>query len=159
MWLEFFLTLSKNVSITIMETSKAKLCLEVLAILHIIVGLILPFLVDTWLFEYYNNKLLDTFHTNSTEALALAKFMISLLGPTIASWGVLFLFLVRYAYKCGSTKAWYVMLIAIIGWSFYDIFLSLIVGVYLNVVIDIVVLGLLLTPLLLSRNHFVNNSP
>ncbi|MGY8815785.1 MAG: hypothetical protein ACKVHQ_13885 [Gammaproteobacteria bacterium] len=139
-----------------METSKAKLCLETLAILHIMVGLLLPFLVDTWLFNYYNNHLLDAFHANTPEGLELAKFTISLLGPSIASWGILFLFLVRYAYKCGSRKAWYVMLTATISWSLYDIFLSIIVGVYLNVVIDIIVLGLLLTPLILSRHHFVN---
>jgi hypothetical protein len=65
-----------------METSKAKLCLETLAILHIMVGLLLPFLVDTWLFNYYNNHLLDAFHANTPEGLELAKFTISLLGPS-----------------------------------------------------------------------------
>jgi uncharacterized membrane protein YjjB (DUF3815 family) len=139
-----------------MVPGKAKLYLEILAILHIIVGLGLPFLVDTWLFNYYNLLLLSAFNTNSTEALALGKFMVGLLGPTLASWGVMFLFIVRYAFRTASRTAWLCMLTAIIGWSIYDIALSMVAGVYLNVVIDLIVLCFLLPPLILCKNHFIN---
>ena len=141
-----------------MDTKTAKRLLEILAILHIIVGLILPFLVDTWLFTFYNNQLLAAFNTDSAEALALGKFMIGILGPSIASWGILFLFLVRYAYSTGSRMAWFYMLAAIIVWSAYDIYLSIIAGVYLNVMIDLVVLCFLLVPLLLTRSFFFDSN-
>ena len=141
-----------------MDFKRAKLLLEILAILHIIVGIILPFTVDSWLFTYYNRQMLAAFNTDSAEALELGKFMLGILGPTIASWGVIFLFLVRHAYGTRSKSAWYYMLAAIIGWSAYDMALSILAGVYLNVLIDLVVLILLLTPLILSRSHFLNKS-
>ena len=141
-----------------MDFKKAKRLLEILAILHIIIGMMLPFLIDSWLFTYYNKQLLAAFNTDSAEAQELGKFMLGILGPAIASWGVLFLFMVRYAYSTASKAAWFYLLAAIIGWSAYDMALSIIAGVYLNVIIDLVVLVVLLTPLILSRSHFLKKS-
>ena len=74
----------------IMKANSAKQFLSLLAILHIIVGLTLPFLVNTRLFNYYNEQMLGAFNTSSIESLELGKFMLGILGPSIASWGVLF---------------------------------------------------------------------
>lgn len=141
-----------------MKASTAKQFLSLLAILHIIVGLILPFMVNTWLFDYYNEKMLAAFNTSSIESLELGKFMVGILGPSIASWGVLFLFLVQHAYRTGFSSAWFTMIIAIVVWSLYDMALSIIAGVYLNVLIDIFVMALLLVPLIMTKSHFYKQS-
>ena len=141
-----------------MNPHTAKTFLSFLAIMHILVGIALPFLVETPLFDYYNERLLAAFETSSNDALAIGKFMVGILGPSIASWGILFLFLVRYAYQSGSTSAYKVMILSIVGWSIYDMLLSLVAGVHLNIIIDIVVMALLIAPLILTRAHFQINS-
>ncbi len=141
-----------------MKANSAKQFLSLLAILHIIVGLTLPFLVNTRLFNYYNEQMLGAFNTSSIESLELGKFMLGILGPSIASWGVLFLFLVQHAYSTGSTSAWITMIVAIVGWSIYDMALSVYAGVYLNLLIDCFVMTLLLIPLLLTKSHFYKPS-
>lgn len=141
-----------------MKASSARQFLSLLAILHIIVGLILPFIANTRLFNYYNEKMLVAFNTSSIESLELGKFMIGILGPSIASWGVLFLFLVQHAYRTGSSTAWITMIIAIVGWSIYDMALSVYAGVYLNLLIDCFVMSLLLIPLILTKSHFYKQS-
>jgi len=137
-----------------MNVKLAKLVLQTLAVLHIIVGLALPWLVELPQFAFYNRHLLTAFNADSTEALALGKFMVGLLGPTIASWGVLFLFVVTVSFQTRSRSGWFVMIIAITGWTLCDMYFSLRFGVYLNLVIDLIVAGLLLTPLLKTRNWF-----
>lgn len=137
-----------------MNVKLAKLVLQTLAVMHIIVGLALPWLVDLPQFAFYNRHLLAAFNTDVSEALALGKFMVGLLGPTIASWGVLFLFVVTVSFQTRSKTGWYIMLIAITGWTLSDMYLSFVAGVYLNLVIDLIVSGLLLTPLLKTRRWF-----
>lgn len=140
-----------------MKPDTAKSILSFLAIMHIIIGITLPFLVETRLFDYYNHKMLAAFNSASHDAMEIGKFMLGILGPSIASWGILFLFLVRHAYQTGSKSAFKVMLVAIVGWSSYDMALSLMAGVYLNIIIDMVVMTLLLTPIILTRSHFLKN--
>lgn len=137
-----------------MQASTAKHWLQLLALLHIIVGLSLPFLAGTFLFDYYHAQLLEAFHTKDEAARQMGIFMVGILGPTIASWGLLFLFIVGYAYKERSYRAWLYMVIAVIGWSLADMGYSLLYGVMLNILIDLVVMSLLLIPLLASRSHF-----
>jgi hypothetical protein len=137
-----------------MNINTAKLALQVLAVLHILVGLALPWLVELPQFGFYNRHLLAAFHTESAEALALGKFMVGILGPTVASWGLLFLFVVNVSFASRSRTGWYFMVIAITGWSLCDMYLSVRAGVYLNLLIDLVVLGLVLTPLVKVRYWF-----
>ena len=116
-----------------------KLILQMLAVLHIMVGLALPYLVELPQFDFYNQHLLAVFNTDTAEALALSKFMIGILGPPVASWGVLFLFVVNISFATRSRTGWYFMVFAIIGWNLCDMYLSIKAGIYLNLVIDMVV--------------------
>lgn len=125
-----------------------------LAGLHIMVGLALPYLVELPQFAFYNQHLLAAFNTDTAEALALGKFMVGILGPTVASWGVLFLFVVNMSFATRSRTGWYFMMVAIIGWNLCDMYLSIKSGVYLNLVIDLLVAVLLLIPLLKTREWF-----
>jgi len=139
-----------------MNVNTAKLVLQVLAVLHVLVGLALPWLVELPQFGFYNRHLLAAFDTDSAEALALGKFMIGILGPTVASWGLLFLFVVNVSFTTRSRTGWYFMVFAITGWCLCDMYLSFVAGVYLNLIIDMIVLGLFLTPLFRTRNYFFN---
>lgn len=139
-----------------MKPGTAKLLLQTLAVLHIIAGLLLPWLVELPQFGFYNRLLLAAFNTESLEALALGKFMIGILGPTVASWGLLFLFVVNVSFASRSRSGWCFMVIAITGWCLLDMYLSVRAGVYLNLLIDLIVLWLLLTPLIKVRGWFFN---
>lgn len=137
-----------------MKADTAKLLLQGLAILHIATGLALPWLAEQPAFMIYNDHLLGAFNTGSPEALALGKFMIGILGPTVASWGLLFLFVVNVSFATRSRAGWYCMMLAITGWCLLDMALSFNAGVWLNLLIDLFVLWLLLTPLLKTRGWF-----
>lgn len=142
-----------------MKPGTAKLLLQVLAILHVVVGLMLPWVAEWPQFGFYNRHLLAAFNTDTAEALALGKFMIGILGPTVASWGLLFLFVVNISFATRSRTGWYSMAIAISGWCLLDMYLSVKAGVYLNLIIDLVVLLLLMVPLFKTRHWFFETLP
>ena len=137
-----------------MNPSTAKQLLQLLAMLHILVGLTLPWLVEWPPFGFYNRHLLAAFNTDMPEALALGKFMIGILGPTVASWGLLFLFVVTISFTTRSRRGWYCMVVAVTGWSLFDMYLSIRAGVWLNLLIDLIVLSVLLIPLVRTRHWF-----
>lgn len=137
-----------------MNPGTAKLLLQTLALLHIVAGLLLPWIVEWPPFAFYHRHLLGAFATEAPEALALGKFMLGILGPAVASWGLLFLFTVNVSFATRSRNGWYIMVIAISGWILFDMYLSIRAGVYLNLLIDLVVLALLMTPLIRVRSWF-----
>jgi hypothetical protein len=63
-----------------------------------------------------------------------------------------------YIHTSGPASAYKLIIISIVGWSIYDMLLSLMAKVHLNIIIDIVVMALLIAPLILTRAYFQTNS-
>jgi hypothetical protein len=84
---------------------------------------------------------------------------MAIFGPTIASWGVLFLYAVNSAFSRPSPQAWWFMFTACLVWAPYDSIFSLQHGIYLNAIFNAVALVLIMTPLLLLRKHFFAMNP
>ena len=76
-----------------------------------------------------------------------SAFLISVLGPTIASWGVLFGALVNQFYATPSLVLWRSLVIAVAVWAPLDTALCLrygvSVGVTVNAIVVVVLIGLL----------------
>ena len=74
-------------------------------------------------------------------------FLVSVFGPTVASWGILFYALVRSYFRHPSRGSWWALALSIAVWAPLDSALCVYYGLYfavaLNAVIALVILGLL----------------
>ena len=65
-----------------------------------------------------------------------SSYFVSILGPTIASWGVLFGALVNQFYETPSPKLWRSLLLSLLVWAPLDTALCLRYGVTLGVIVN-----------------------
>ena len=74
-------------------------------------------------------------------------FLISVFGPTVASWGVLFFALVRTYFRNPTSGSWWALVLSIAIWAPLDSVLCIYYGLYfavaLNAGVAVVLLGLL----------------
>lgn len=139
-----------------MQTSKR--ILQLIAVLHIIGGLLLPLIAETSLFNRYHQHLIQVFDITDNDSSAVIQFLFGILGPTIASWGILFLFSIHTAFANPNPTSWWFIILACTIWAGYDSLLSLSYGVYLNAIFNGIVFTCILIPILLVRKAFVNKT-
>lgn len=135
---------------------QARIFLQLYALAHIAGGLLLPWLTDSIIFAEYNHALAAAFGLSDEASASQARFLTGLMGPTIASWGILMLLAVSEAFARPSAKWWWGLILAGFLWAPYDSFLSWQHGIYLNILINAVSLGALLVPLWLVRHNFLH---
>lgn len=103
--------------------------IRIVAFAHIILGILLPFLAQT---NVVANLLVDEMFIGialSNEAHLQAAYIISLFGPTVASWGIL-LFVLSQSFIDSPTKQkWFGLIAAVLVWYIGDSAYSLINGV------------------------------
>ena len=138
-----------------MSLPKIKIFLQMIAIAHIVGGILLPFLVNTPLFATYNSLLYQALGFEAAGQNAEINFLIGLFGPTIASWGVLFLYVVSTAFKNPDKKGWWAIFLCCLAWAPYDSLLSIQKGIYINALINLISALAILIPLFMARNHFL----
>ena len=138
-----------------MSLPKIKIFLQMIAIAHIVGGILLPFLVNTTLFATYNSLLYQALGFEASGQNAEINFLIGLFGPTIASWGVLFLYVVSTAFKNPDKKGWWAIFLCCLAWAPYDSLLSIQKGIYINALINLISALAILIPLFMARNHFL----
>lgn len=139
-----------------MVLQRIKIFLQLIAIAHITGGLLLPFLVSTPLFAAYNSLLYEALGFDTTGQNTEVNFLIGLFGPTIASWGVLFLYVVSTAFKKPDKKGWWAIFLCCVAWAPYDSLLSIQKGIYINALINLVSSLAILIPLFIARKYFFN---
>lgn len=88
----------------------------------------------------------------TSETFVWSTFFVAVLGPTIASWGVLFGALVIQYYQSPSPTLWRAMLYAVLIWAPLDSALSLYYGLWGGVVINTIVFVVLLVLLIRARD-------
>ena len=138
-----------------MSLPNIKIFLQMIAIAHIVGGILLPFLVNTPLFATYNSLLYQALGFEASGQNAEINFLIGLFGPTIASWGVLFLYVVSTAFKNPDKKGWWAIFLCCVAWAPYDSLLSIQKGIYINALINLISALAILIPLFMARNHFI----
>jgi len=138
-----------------MSLPKIKIFLQMIAIAHIVGGILLPFLVNTTLFATYNSLLYQALGFEASGQNAEINFLIGLFGPTIASWGVLFLYVVSTAFKNPDKKGWWAIFLCCLAWAPYDSLLSIQKGIYINALINLISALANLIPLFMARKHFL----
>jgi hypothetical protein len=137
-----------------MLIQKTKLFLQLIAVAHVIGGLLLPFLVNTSLFETYNTQVYEALGFDTARKNPEINFLIGLFGPTIASWGVLFFYVVSSAFRNMDRRGWWAIFLACVAWAPFDSLLSIQAGIYVNALINLISAVAILTPLFLARKYF-----
>ena len=140
------------------RSNTLKRFLQTIAVFHIIVGACFPWIVESHLFDLYHEHLNLVFNIYQDNAKQQASFLMALFGPTIASWGVLFLYSINSGFARPSPQVWWFMLLACIVWAPYDSILSLQYGIYLNAIINAVAFVMIVSPVLMVRKHFFISS-
>ena len=138
-----------------MSLPNIKIFLQMIAIAHIVGGILLPFLVNTLLFATYNSLLYQALGFEASGQNAEINFLIGLFGPTIASWGVLFLYVVSTAFKNPDKKGWWAIFLCCVAWAPYDSLLSIQKGIFINALINLISALAILIPLFMARNQFL----
>jgi hypothetical protein len=137
-----------------MYIQRIKVFLQLFAVGHIGLGLLLPYLVNTPLFENYNINLYRVLGFETITPHPQINFLLGLFGPTIASWGVLFLCVANNAFSNPDKKNWWYMLLACLAWAPYDSYLSIMQGIYINALINLVSALCILIPLFMVKGYF-----
>ena len=137
-----------------MLLQRTKIFLQLIAIAHIIGGVLLPFLVNTSVFATYNTLVYQSLGFDTSRTNPEVNFLIGLFGPTIASWGVLFFYVVSSAFKNLDPKGWWAIFLSCVAWAPFDSLLSIHKGIYINALINLISALAILTPLFMARKYF-----
>jgi len=141
-----------------MSLSKFRIFLQLIAIAHIAGGILLPFLVNTQIFSTYNALVNQALGLETSGRNAEINFLVGLFGPTIASWGALFLYVVNTAFKNLDKRGWWAIFASCILWAPYDSLLSIQKGIYINGLINLISALIILIPLFMARKYFFHPS-
>lgn len=128
--------------------------LFVVALAHILIGLSLPFIAFSSGFDFYAEKIRETFWSDALippEADAFQRWIVALFGPTIASWGVLMAYLVRAGMHTNESWPWNALLLSLLLWAPADIAISLMYDFWLHVIVDLFAVFIIAVPALALR--------
>jgi len=128
--------------------------LQLIALIHIIGGLMLPVVVQLEFVQPYFKLMAEVFALPAQQDLMFLQFMVGIFGPTIASWGLLFWAVVTHSFSQPSKGAWWLMIAASIVWAVYDSIYSSWFGLWINALINAVVFVSIVLPLWWVRKEF-----
>jgi hypothetical protein len=132
-----------------MNRTRAINFLQFIALIHVLVGVVLPLYAYSDFFYAYSNLIRDAFwqtQMQPTAAIDFERWIIALFGPTVASWGVLLFTLTCYSKKIPSLKPWLGILAATAIWGALDIGISMSKGFYMHLVIDLLAIAAIVVP-------------
>ena len=120
-----------------------KKLLLLLALAHVVAGLMLTFL----LFAPAAHRMLVATIFGEARTTNDVMFLVSVFGPTVASWGVLFYALTQAFFRSPTRGAWRMLVLSIVIWAPLDSALCIHFGLYvavgMNLIVALVFLGLL----------------
>jgi len=133
--------------------------LGLIAFLHILGGLSLSFDFPASLWFEYRKELMDVFNIHSStdiEIASLIKMLTQLFGPTIASWGLLMLYLVgrldaKNITNNENTKMINVLILSTLIWFVLDSSISYRFNMMAHLVINSLAVMSILLPLVYLR--------
>ncbi len=121
-------------------------------------GLILALFNQTPLFDaLFNNQINPVFWPSTTSLTSIRPFQqwaYSVLGATVAGWGVFFVFLAHYAFPRKERWVWNCLAVGTGLWYIVDTTLSLSFGVWYNALFNTILLVIVLLPLIFTRKDF-----
>ncbi|HKB59402.1 MAG TPA: hypothetical protein VKC56_05070 [Gallionellaceae bacterium] len=128
--------------------------LLLLAWAHILAGLAIPLIAYSAGFGYYSGLLQQTFWPHAAvpaQTVEFQRWIVALFGPTLASVGVVMVYLVRAGIRTGETWPWTAILLALAVWAPGDIGISMMKHFRLHLWLDIAALLAIVPAALILR--------
>lgn len=123
---------------------------------HIATGIAIPVIAYSAGFDYYSGLLQQACWPKEpvpAQTVEFQRWIVALFGPTIASVGVVMLYLVRAGIRTGDIWPWTAILLALAVWAPGDIGISMMRHFQLHVWIDIAALLVIVPPVLILRSR------
>lgn len=130
------------------------------SVIIVLFGLVIAFLNSTPLFEIFDRQINPVFwgSTNlAEEAERFQSWVYSVLGATVAGWGITLFFIARCPFQTKQKWAWMCIITAMLVWYMADTTLSLHFGVIINAIINTCLFMLVVLPLIMTYKQFFNN--
>lgn len=124
----------------------------------VVFGAALAFLYPLPLFDIFRSQIDPVFWPAGelTRGTALfQQWIYGVLGATMAGWGVCIAFIAAVPFKRKEKWAWTCLALAVSLWFVIDTFLSWRFGALFNVIFNVLVFCVAMTPLLFSRKYFL----
>ncbi len=126
--------------------------------LTILVGLLLAFVGNSFVFEIHNQYTRDIYFNGNaipSDILRFKNLMFGIIGGTIVGFHVLMIMISENAFKNKETWAHRAMCYGILSWFIIDSSISIYCGALYNVIlINVVALILIGVPLWMTRKEF-----
>ncbi len=123
------------------------LAIKIIALAHIALGIFLPFFAQIDSVEKLLVSEVFSGIALSSEAHSQAAYVISLFGPTVASWGILLFILIQNYSQTPTHRTWLGLVAAILVWYIGDTSYSLLNNVSAAFFLNTFVVLCLLFPL------------
>lgn len=130
--------------------------LKLIAIIHIVGGVLLPLIVFTPTSASYFEHLQKAFPQADLTSM---KFLIGVFGPTVASWGLLFYYAVGKAFQSKTPRDWWLLFAAVMVWLAFDTAFSLFFNITAHLFINTFIALAISLPLLYSKPLFIKYPP
>ena len=126
-------------------------------VLTVIVGLLVAFAGNSLVFKAHNLYTAEVFFNTdfSPQVLAMKNWLFGIIGGTIVGFHVLMIFISENAFKQRQRWTYHACWAGLLSWFLIDSGISIYYGAVHNVVlINLVALGLIGLPLVMTRNAF-----
>ena len=132
--------------------------LSVAGILLVLFGISLAFFNRSPVFDFLINNQVDSVFWGSKQVnpdiTHFQGFVYGVLGATMAGWGVAVFYLGAFPFRDRQRWAWNAVALSILLWYLVDSGISILYGVYFNVVLNSAFLFIFALPLLFTRRYF-----
>lgn len=128
--------------------------LLIVATLHVIGGVALAFEMPEFIWQAYQQDLYRVFTINNSQPENienLVSMIVRLFGPTVASWGLLMIYLIRQIFLFQDKVAWAFLISSLLMWFLLDTSISLSFGVMSHLWINSLAFVVILMPLLVFK--------
>ena len=120
-------------------------------------GLFMALFSGTSLFAFFNHQIDPAFWgTNAVGATAklFQQWIYGVWGATIAGWGVILIYIVRYPFARKERWAWRGVVLGLLVWYLLDTLLSVLYRVYFNAAFNTLILIMAAPPLIFTSKDF-----
>lgn len=123
-----------------------KKILKLIAAGHVVGGVLLPLIL---FIPVLHPIILSAIYGDASYIMDSRQiiFWISILGPTIASWGVLYYALLHHYFTNPSPQLWYALLAALLVWAPLDsalcLYNGIVIGAVMNLTVTLIIIVLL----------------
>ena len=135
--------------------------LFVVGVVICVFGIVMAFFNGTVLFRPFDSQINPVFWGDENVDSTIKEYqqwIMGVLGATMASWGILVLFIAHYPFRRKERWSWNCLMLGLLIWFLIDSSISLYFRVYFNAIFNSALFVLVILPLVFTRKQFAQMS-